>query len=113
GTKPRNELPTLLSLSRADKFLLNKTAASAGAFFEEIRSDPKHPFRDEFNRMVLAFIDRLGTDPSYAERIEGLKRDLLMRPELNDLARNIWSNTKSFIEQSASGESQLLQRHLS
>ena len=110
--KIRDELPTLLRLYRADKFLLNKIVASAGALFEEIRNDPKHAFRDEFNRMVLTFVDRLASDPAYSERIEGLKRDLLMRPELNDLARNIWSNTRAFIEQSASGETQVLQRHL-
>jgi uncharacterized membrane-anchored protein YjiN (DUF445 family) len=110
--KIRDELPTLLKLYRADKFLLNKIVASAGSFFAEIRGDPKHPFRGEFDRMVLTFVDRLATDQNYAERIEGLKRDLLARPELNDLARNIWSNTRAFIEQSASGETQMLQRHL-
>ena len=110
--KIRAELPTLLNLYRADKFLLNKIVASAGTFFEEIRGDPKHHFRSEFDRMVLTFVDRLATDPNYAERIEGLKRGLLMRPELDDLARSIWSNTKTFIEQSASGQSQILQRHL-
>src|SRR5580704_10017365 len=110
--KIRAELPTLLNLYRADKFLLNKIVASAGAFFEEIRDNPKHPFRGEFDRMVLTFVDRLAADPNYAERIEGLKRDLLMRPELNDLARNVWSNTRTFIEQSASGDTQMLQRHL-
>jgi uncharacterized membrane-anchored protein YjiN (DUF445 family) len=102
----------LLRLYRADKFLLNKIVGTAGAFFEEIRRDPKHPFRDEFNRMVLTLIDHLATDPAYAKRIDGLKRDVLARPELSDLVRNIWSNTKSFIEQSASGESQVLQHHL-
>jgi uncharacterized membrane-anchored protein YjiN (DUF445 family) len=111
--KIRQQLPTLLKLYRADKFLLNKIVVSAGAFLEEIRNDPKHPFRGEFNRMVLAFVDRLANDPNYAGRIEGLKRDLLARPELNDLARDIWSNMKTFIEQSASGETQVLQRHLS
>ena len=40
----------------------------------------------EFDRMVLTFVDRLGTDPAYAERIAGLKRDLLARPELTSLA---------------------------
>src|SRR5262245_29326464 len=110
--KIRDELPTLLNLYRADKFLLNKIVVSAGAFFEEIRSDPKHPFRGEFDRMVLTFVDRLAGDPNYAERIEGLKRDLLARPELSDLARTIWSNTRDFIEHSASGETQVLQRHL-
>src|SRR6195256_815132 len=110
--KIRDELPTLLKLYRADKFLVNKIVASARAFFEEVPNDPSHPFRGEFDRMVLSFVDRLGADPSYADRIDGLKRDLLARPELTDLARNIWSNARSFFERSASGESQVLRQHL-
>ena len=110
--KVRKQLPTLLKLYRTDKFLVNKIVASATAFFEEVRNDPNHPFRGEFDRTVLAFVDRLGTDPAYAGRIDGLKRDLLARPELSELARNIWSNTRSFIERSASGETQVLQHHL-
>ncbi|MBR1178774.1 DUF445 domain-containing protein [Bradyrhizobium sp. KB893862 SZCCT0404] len=110
--KVRAELPTLLTLYRADKFLVNKIVASATAFFNEVRSDPKHPFRGEFDRMVLSFVDRLGTDQAYIDRIDGLKRDLLARPELADLARTVWSNTRSFIERSASGETQVLQHHL-
>jgi len=110
--KIRAELPTLLRLYRADKFLMNKIVASASAFFEEVRADQKHPFRGEFDRMVLSFVDRLGSDPTYAGRIDGLKRDLLARPELGDLAQSIWSNTRSFIERSASGETQVLRHHL-
>ena len=110
--KIRSELPTLLRLYRADKYLVNKIVASASAFFEEVRANPSHPFRDEFDRMVLSFVDRLGSDRSYADRIDGLKRDLLARPELADLARNIWSNARSFIERSASGETHVLQQHL-
>ncbi|WFU70366.1 DUF445 domain-containing protein [Bradyrhizobium sp. CB2312] len=110
--KVRAELPTLLNLYRADKFLVNKIVSSATAFFNEVRSDPKHPFRGEFDRMVLSFVDRLGTDQAYIDRIDGLKRDLLARPELADLARTVWANTRSFIERSASGETQVLQHHL-
>jgi uncharacterized membrane-anchored protein YjiN (DUF445 family) len=110
--KIRAELPTLLRLYRADKFLVNKIIASATAFFEDVRSDPKHPFRGEFDRMVLSFVDRLGSDKTYFDRIDGLKRDLLARPELGELARTMWSNARSFIERSASGESQVLQQHL-
>jgi uncharacterized membrane-anchored protein YjiN (DUF445 family) len=110
--KIRGELPTLLKLYRADKYLVNKIVASVTAFFDEVRGDPGHPFRGEFDRMVLSFVDRLGNDPSYAGRIESLKRDLLARPELAELFRNIWSNTRSFIERSASGETQVLQQHL-
>jgi uncharacterized membrane-anchored protein YjiN (DUF445 family) len=110
--KVRAELPTLLRLYRTDKFLVNKMVASVTAFFEEVRADPKHPFRGEFDRMVLSFVDRLGNDKTYADRIDGLKRDLLTRPEVTGLVRTIWSNTRGFLERSASGESQLLQEHL-
>src|ERR1700689_1390554 len=110
--KIRGELPTLLKLYRTDKFLVNKIVASATTFFDEVRSDPNHPFRGEFDRMVLSFVDKLGHDQSYADRIDGLKRDLLARPELGDLARNVWSNTGNFVERSAAGETQVLQNHL-
>jgi uncharacterized membrane-anchored protein YjiN (DUF445 family) len=110
--KIRAELPTLLKLYRADKFLVNKIVASASTFFDEVRADPKHPFRGEFDAMVLSFVDKLGTDPAYAERIDGLKRDLLARPELGNLARSIWSNARSFVERSAAGETPVLRNHL-
>jgi uncharacterized membrane-anchored protein YjiN (DUF445 family) len=63
--------------------------------------------------MVLPFVDRIGCDKAYVDRIDALKRDLLARPELSELARTIWSNSRSFIECSASGESRVLQHHLS
>src|SRR5882724_8355445 len=110
--KIRGEMPTLLKLYRADKFLVNRIVASATTFFEEVRNDPRHPFRGEFDRMILSFVDRLGSDQNFADRLDGLKRDLLARPELGDLARNIWSNARSFLERSASGETQVLQQHL-
>jgi uncharacterized membrane-anchored protein YjiN (DUF445 family) len=110
--KVRAEMPTLLKLYRADRFVVNRIVASATKFFEEVRDDPKHPFRGEFDRMLLSFVERLGSDQAFADRINGLKRDLLARPELGNLARNIWSNVQTFIERSASGESQVLQQLL-
>ena len=110
--KVRAEMPTLLKLYRADKFVVNRIVASATRFFEEVRDDPKHPFRGEFDRMLLSFVERLGSDQAFADRINGLKRDLLARPELGNLARNIWSNVQAFIERSASGELQVLQQLL-
>jgi uncharacterized membrane-anchored protein YjiN (DUF445 family) len=110
--KVRAEMPTLLKLYRADKFVVNRIVASATKFFEEVRNDPKHPFRGEFDRMLLSFVERLGSDKAFADRLNRLKRDLIARPELGNLARNIWDNAKNFIERSASGETQVLQQHL-
>jgi uncharacterized membrane-anchored protein YjiN (DUF445 family) len=110
--KVRAEMPTLLKLYRADKFVVNRIVASATKFFEEVRNDPKHPFRGEFDHVLLSFVERLGSDKAFADRINGLKRDLLARPELGNLARNIWANAQDFIERSASGETQVLQQLL-
>lgn len=110
--KVRAEMPTLLRLYRADKFVVNRIIASATKFFEEVRNDPNHPFRGEFDHMLLSFVDRLGSDKAFADRIDGLKRDLMARPELANLGRTIWSNVKDFLERSASGESQVLQHQL-
>jgi uncharacterized membrane-anchored protein YjiN (DUF445 family) len=110
--KVRAEMPTLLRLYRADKFVVNRIIASATKFFEEVQGDPKHPFRGEFDRLLLSFVDRLGSDKAFADRIDGLKRDVMARPELANLGRTIWANVKDFVERSASGESQVLQQQL-
>jgi len=110
--KVRDELPSLLKLYRTDAFLVKKIVASATAFLDEVRSDPRHPFRGEFDRMILSFADQLEREPAHADRIAGLKRDLLARPELGRLAETVWSNAKLFIERSATGESTILQNHL-
>lgn len=109
--KIRDELPTLLKLYRADAYLMKKIAASAAAFFDEVRTDPNHPFRGEFARLVLSFIDRLESQPHFAERLDALKDDLLARPELGELTQHLWSNVKDFVDRNAAGESEVLQHH--
>jgi uncharacterized membrane-anchored protein YjiN (DUF445 family) len=110
--KIRGELPTLLKLYRADSYLMKKIAASATAFFDDVRTNPDHPFRGEFDRLVLSFIDRLEGQPQFAERLDALKHDLLARPELGQLTQHLWSNVKDFVDRNAAGESDLLQNHL-
>jgi uncharacterized membrane-anchored protein YjiN (DUF445 family) len=109
--KIRAELPTLLNLYRADAFLLKKIAAAATAFFEEVRANPDHPFRGEFDRLTLSLIDRIETEPAFAARLDELKNAVLARPELGDLLGNLWSSVRAFIDRNASGESGILQRH--
>ncbi len=98
--KIRQELPTLLKLYRADAFLVKRIVASATTFFEEVRNDPQHPFRGEFDQMLLNFMGRLETDPAFASRIEGLKRDLLNRPELADLVQGLWNSLTKLLTNS-------------
>ncbi len=100
----REELPSLFNLFRADAYLLKKIVASAGSLLEEVRADPDHPMRQEFDRFVHGFIDRLRNSREYAKRVEKMKRDLLARPELSELAQDVWRSMRAFIEQDAKAD---------
>ena len=110
--KIRAELPTLLKLYRADKFLVNKIVASASAFFEEVRNDPEHPFRGEFDRMVLTLRRPARHRSGLCRAHRGPEARSAGAARTGDLARNIWANARSFFERSASGETQVLQQYL-
>ncbi len=76
--KIRDELPTILRFYRADAYVMKKVAASATAFFDDVRTDPDHPFRGEFDRLILSFVDTArtpaairGTDRCAEERTAG------------------------------------------
>jgi uncharacterized membrane-anchored protein YjiN (DUF445 family) len=109
--KIRAELPTLLNLYRADKLLLKKIATSAFAFIEEVRADKSHPLREEFDRFVASFISKIESSPEYAERIETLKRELLADPRVADLAADLWTSFRRFLEQNIRPNS-ALQAHV-
>jgi uncharacterized membrane-anchored protein YjiN (DUF445 family) len=108
--KIRAELPTLLKFYRADAYLMKKVAASAAAFFEDVRANPAHPLRGEIDRLALSLIERLETEPAVAAQLAEVERNLLSRPEVGDLAERLWSNVKIFIERSAAAETSTLQR---
>ncbi|UTD26123.1 DUF445 domain-containing protein [Bradyrhizobium sp. WD16] len=101
--KIRDELPTLLKLYRADKYVLNKLVASATAFFAEVEADPGHPFRGEFDRLMRSFADRLAGDPDYAGKLKQLQREILERPEWQALAQKLWASLSGLIAEGASG----------
>ncbi|AZO46666.1 MAG: DUF445 family protein [Mesorhizobium sp.] len=110
--KIREELPSLFNLFRADAYLLKKIVASAGTLLEEVRTDPDHPMRAEFDRFAKTFIERLRTSKQYARRAEQLKRDFLARPEMKALAGDMWESLRQFIEQDARAENSLIRAHL-
>lgn len=108
----RDELPSLAKLFRADAYLLKKIVASAGALLDEVKTDPDHPMRAEFDRFVEGFVEKLRTSKAYAKRAETLKRDFLARPELRDLAGDMWQGFRTFIEQDARSETSTIRRHM-
>ena len=78
----RAEIPTLLNLYRADRFLLKKIATSAFTFLEEVRADENHPLRREFDRFVASFVAKIASSPEYAARLHLREGDALGRTEI-------------------------------
>lgn len=110
--KIRNELPALFNLFRADAYLLGKLMNSAYSFIEDVRADPDHALRAEFDKFVEKFIDDLRGSSVYAERAERLKSDLLNRPQVRDIARTMWVNVKSFLDQDIRSPTSAIAEHL-
>ncbi|WP_027160455.1 DUF445 domain-containing protein [Mesorhizobium sp. WSM1293] len=110
--KIREELPSLFNLFRADAYLLKKIVASAGSLLDEVRADPDHPLRAEFDGFAQGFIDKLRTSKQYAKRAEKLKRDFLGRPEVKGLAGDMWASLSQFIEQDAKAPNSVIRAHL-
>lgn len=106
--KIRNELPTLFRLFQADAYVLRKLVTSVSAFLDEVRADESHAVRGEFDRFIAAFIDKLRSSPDYAERLDGLRKDLLARPEIRTLAEGIWESVRGFIEQETQSPSSIV-----
>ncbi|WP_378950535.1 DUF445 domain-containing protein [Mesorhizobium sp. ANAO-SY3R2] len=110
--KIRDELPSVFNLFRADAYLLKRIVASAATLLDEVRADPDHPLRGEFDTFVHGFVDRLRHSPDYAQRAEQLKRNFLARPELRGLARDVWASMRGFIEQDVASQDSLTRKHL-
>ncbi len=110
--KIRQELPALFNLYRADAYLLRKIVASTGAFIQDARTEAGHPLRREFDSFVTGFIEQLRSSQAFARRAEGLKRDLLARPEITALAEGAWESLKSFLEQDSRATDSQVRRQL-
>jgi uncharacterized membrane-anchored protein YjiN (DUF445 family) len=108
----REELPSLFNLFRADAYLLKKIVASAGNLLEEVKAQPDHPMRLEFDRFVKVFVERLKTSKDYRRRAEKLKRDLLARPQVRDMAEAVWRSVRGFIEQDTRADDSVVRHHL-
>lgn len=110
--KIREELPSVFNLFRADAYLLKRIVSSAATLLEEVRADPDHPLRGEFDRFVHGFIDQLRHSPDYAKRAEQVKRNFLARPELRGLAHDVWKSMRGFIEQDVASPDSMTRKHL-
>jgi uncharacterized membrane-anchored protein YjiN (DUF445 family) len=110
--KIRAELPSVFNLFRADAYLLKRIISSASTLLDDARKDKNHPMRKEFDTFVVRFVERLRNSKDYAKRAEKMKRDLLARPELRELASDMWESLRLFLEQDSRADDSMIRKHL-
>ena len=93
----RGELPTLFRFFLADAYLLQRLMRASHALLTEVRADPVHPLRIEFDRLIAEFIAKVRSSPEHRDKVEGLKRELLARAELREILVEGWDHLLAFL----------------
>jgi uncharacterized membrane-anchored protein YjiN (DUF445 family) len=100
--KIKEELPALFNFFRADAILLKRIVTSTFALTEEIRSDPDHPLRAEFDAFVQKFARDLHDNPQqYSGTIRDFAETIGNNPELANILARLFSGFMEAIREGA------------
>lgn len=95
--KIAEELPRLFYYFRTDALILERVMGVALDLLTEVEVDPDHPLRAEFELFIKEYVRRTRRSKAFAKQVEGLKQQLLARPEIAITADHIWTNLRGYI----------------
>lgn len=92
--KIREESPWWVP-SAVDSAFQRKLEGAMQRLIEEVQADARHPLRIRFDEAFREFVERLKSSPEVAARAEGLKRDLLEHPAVEEFASSLWDRVRA------------------
>jgi uncharacterized membrane-anchored protein YjiN (DUF445 family) len=98
------EIPWWVPAPIDDKIYQKIVGATENAL-HEVRADPEHPFRERFDELVNAFVEKLKTSPELIAKGETLKAELLRGAAVHGLVEKLWVELKGALIPTESGES--------
>jgi len=78
----------------------------------EILSQPKHPIRRDYERWLRGYIQRLREDPALAARVDGIKRNLIDHPSVQEYVRGLWDQIHAALRRDLERGDGVLAGHL-
>jgi uncharacterized membrane-anchored protein YjiN (DUF445 family) len=90
----RDEAPRWLPVPVRDK-VADRIISGIERTLAEMSSNPMHPIRRRFDAALEQFIVRLRTSPEMQQKIEGMKRDLIGHPVVEDFISSIWDQARA------------------
>ena len=95
----QKELPSLLYIFQAEGMILRRVIKAASSLLDEIRDDPDHPLRDEFEKFLVDYVKQIKRSKRFASRVESMKGDILARPEFSGIADRLWNTITEFLRE--------------
>jgi uncharacterized membrane-anchored protein YjiN (DUF445 family) len=89
GTETPWWVPTVI-----DEKLYQKIVAAVERLLSEVREQPDHPIRVQFDHVLDDFIEGLQHSPDMIRRAERAKERLLEAPVVADLSASLWDSTR-------------------
>ena len=84
-----------------DKALQRRLETAGQRLIEEVKGDPHHPLRVQFDARFREFVERLKHSPEVIARAEALKTDLLNNPAVAEFAATLWDKARGAAERFA------------
>lgn len=106
--KVQKELPTVLYLFQADNVILRRLVNATTELLGEIKDTPDHPMREEFEEFLHGFLLRMQRSKRFARRVEEIKSHILDRPELGNMADQVWDSLTEFVLQDVAKKDSVL-----
>ena len=77
-----------------DDRIFEKIYTAVHRFIGDIGADPHHPMRTSIDERLLAFAERLKTDPGLVAKLEELKGELLEHRDVQAWLQSLWGEVK-------------------
>jgi len=82
-------------------------------WLHDIGKDPSHQRRKQFDAVVERFITNMKNDPSYHQRVENWKQQLLTTPVVADYFETLWVQFRLWLQKDAGRDESRMQMRLS
>ena len=86
-----------------DDKVYEKIVNGVERMLDEVRAQPDHPMRAQFDRVLMEFIESLHASPEVIARAEAMKEDLLTHPAVREYVASLWSDAKAALARYAEG----------
>ena len=106
--KIQNEMPVVLRLFPIDKAIRHRLIRAMKTLLSEIKDDPDHPFRQQFEQYILNVLDRMRNSEDFARRVDKAFANIQAHPEFDGMAERVWDNLIEFSVKDVASENSVL-----